>query len=401
MKVLFTSTAIFPSIGGAQLHLHQIAARLARRHAVQVVGHWDTERRDWLRGATSFAPSGAHRTMEGLSVDRLGMSWRRRLRMLPWMATYYAQIERAGDHLADLVGSQLAEAARPADVIHNHRVGREFLSMASERLARRRGIPFVLTPYHHPRWAARRYRNFLALYRRADQVCAMTQAEAGALTALGVEPARILVVGSAPHLAEHPDGRRFRDRYALGDSPIVLFLGQKYEYKGVATLLQAARQVWPRHPTARFVFLGPRTPYSRRAFARADPRVLELGAVSLNEKSDALAAADVFCLPSSQESLGMVFLEAWSVGKPVVGCRIPAVTELIDDERDGLLTAAGSVPELAAALHRLLADPELRTELGRRGQEKVARRFSWERCADLLEESYQRLARQGGQERRS
>jgi glycosyltransferase involved in cell wall biosynthesis len=219
----------------------------------------------------------------------------------------------------------------------------------------------------------------------------MTQAEAAALEALGVAPSRLLLVGSAPELASDASGARFRERHQLGEHPIVLFLGQKYEYKGVGTLMKAADRVWADHPTARFAFLGPRTRYSRRVFVRHDPRVLELNSVSLEEKSDALAAADIMCLPSSQESFGMVFLEAWCLGKPVIGGHIPAVAELIDHGRDGLLVAPGSVPQLYDALHKLLSSAELRNTLGQNGMKKVARRYSWERCAQTLTEAYERL----------
>jgi glycosyltransferase involved in cell wall biosynthesis len=393
MRILFTATALPPSIGGVQTHVDQVARQLAGAHAVQLVGHWDGQRTDWLRGSTVFAPPSRHRDLDGISVDLLGMPLGRRLRMLPWMATYYAQTRRAADRLAHLILGQLSAVARPVDIIHNHRVGREFLSLASERLARRLGVPFVLTPHHHPRWTGRRYRNYLALYRRADLVCVMTQVEARAMQDLGVDAGRLLVVGNAPHLAAEPNGPRFRERFGLADFPVVLFLGQKYEYKGIGTLLASAPAVWARHPHTRFLFVGPPTSYSRRVLRNSDARVVELPAVSLQEKSDALAAADILCVPSAQEALGIAYLEAWTLGKPVVGGRIPALAEVIADERDGLLVAPGNPAELSAALTRLLESAALRRELGERGREKVLARYSWSRCAALLAEAYERLRR--------
>jgi glycosyltransferase involved in cell wall biosynthesis len=115
--------------------------------------------------------------------------------------------------------------------------------------------------------------------------------------------------------------------------------------------------------------------------------------VSLQEKSDALAAADILCVPSAQEALGIAYLEAWTLGKPVVGGRIPALAEVIADERDGLLVAPGNPAELSAALTRLLESAALRRELGERGREKVLARYSWSRCAALLAEAYERLRR--------
>lgn len=392
MRILYTSTALFPSIGGVQVHVYQVARHLARQHEVRIVGHWDDNRRDWLRGSTVFAPRQSRRVVDGVMLHCMGMPFGRRLRMLPWMATYYLQMRRAADRLAGLMVPQLVAVTGEVDLVHTHRVGREFLSLASERLARHRGVPFVLTPHHHPRWNSSRYRNYLDLYRRADLVCVMTNAEAAAMEALGVSRSRLLLVGNAPYLAPHPDGMRFRHHYGLGDDPIVLFLGQKYEYKGIGLMLEAARQVWAQHPAARFIFIGPQTPYSKRMFARHDPRLLEIPPIGLEQKSDALAAADIVCVPSSQEALGIVYLEGWSLGKPVIGCRIPAVAEVIDHERDGLLVSPGSATELIAALRSLLSSPELGRKLGQNGRQKVTARYSWERCAQLLGDAYERLS---------
>jgi glycosyltransferase involved in cell wall biosynthesis len=57
-----------------------------------------------------------------------------------------------------------------------------------------------------------------------------------------------------------------------------------------------------------------------------DPRILELGSVDLQTKTDALEACTLLCLPSTQESFGGVYTEAWSFKKPVIGCDIPAVS---------------------------------------------------------------------------
>jgi glycosyltransferase involved in cell wall biosynthesis len=148
--------------------------------------------------------------------------------------------------------------------------------------------------------------------------------------------------------------------------------------------------VWRRLPDTCFAFLGPDTPYSIRLFAGLhDRRILELGRVTLQDKTDALAACDLFCLPSTQESFGGVYTEAWSLGKPVIGCDAPAVREVIDDESDGLL-AAQSPAALAERILYLLERPELRARLGERGRAKVEARFSWPRLADLTLQVYQR-----------
>src|SRR2546428_2486350 len=123
---------------------------------------------------------------------------------------------------------------------------------------------------------------------------------------------------------------------------------------------------------------GPRPLYPRRLFSRQSrPWLRVLGPVGQQEKWDALEAATVVCLPSRHEAFGRIFLEAWSKGKPVIGGRIPAVADVIDDERNGLLVSPGSAAELSLALERLLKDPALATALGRRGRQALDERLHW------------------------
>jgi glycosyltransferase involved in cell wall biosynthesis len=389
VKLLLTATAYPPSIGGAQLYLHQLARALAPRHAIQVVSQWDTHRTDWLLGATLRAPAEA-RTYEqdGIRVQRITLSPRARRRVAPWVAAYWALQGPALRRIADALAEEIDPWAVGAELVHNCRIGREGLTAASLSVARRRGVPCVLTPVHHPRWGGVLHREYHKLYRAADAVIALTEAERRAVAALGVREDRVFVTGMGPILGGHPNGDRFREQLGIGDDPLVLFLGQKYAYKGVDRLLAAAPAVWRRHPRVRFVVLGARTTHSVRAFAGvADPRVIERAEVDLDTKTDALAACDVFCLPSTQESFGGVYTEAWSLGKPVVGCDIPAVRDVIADGEDGFV-AATEPAALAGALDALLSDPERARAMGARGAEKVARLYTWPRLAERTEAAY-------------
>ena len=202
---------------------------------------------------------------------------------------------------------------------------------------------------------------------------------------------RVFVTGMGPALAEHGDGARFREALRLEAAPLVLFVGQKYAYKGLAVLLEAARLVWQRRPETRFVFLGPRTPYSRRLFAAVtDERVSELDMVAVQTKTDAYAACDVVCLPSTQESFGGVYTEAWSLGKPVIGADVPAVRDVISDAVDGYVVAPRADAIAEHILH-LIDSPALRAELGEAGRRKVAARYTWPRLAARTLEVYREV----------
>ncbi len=69
------------------------------------------------------------------------------------MAAYWAIQGPALRRIAGALAEPLERSAGEADLVHNVRIGREALTEASLRLARRRGIPFVITPVHHPRWS--------------------------------------------------------------------------------------------------------------------------------------------------------------------------------------------------------------------------------------------------------
>lgn len=393
MNILLTSTAYPPSTGGAQLLHHQTALQLRERHCIEVVTQWDRNRTDWLLGTTLCGPSEPKDYLiENIRVHRLGVTLGEKLRMAMAVAAYYPAMSTAIPLIAKHLEKRMQPYASKADIVHNMRIGREPISFASFNLARKLNIPFVLTPVHHPRWTGWRYSEFISLYRKADAILALTESERRTLTGLGVPEERIHVIGMGPNLAAEADAERFRARYHIRD-PFVLFVGQHYPYKGYRQLLQASNLVWKRIPEAKFVFIGPAVGDSERVFATfRDPRIHSLGHVTLQEKTDALAACAVLCVPSTQESFGGVYTEAWQFAKPVIGCRIPSVSEVISEGRDGLLVKQHA-DEIAEAICQLLLDEEKSQQMGHAGQEKVQQQYTWRRIGDRVEDAYRRALR--------
>jgi glycosyltransferase involved in cell wall biosynthesis len=106
------------------------------------------------------------------------------------------------------------------------------------------------------------------------------------------------------------------------------------------------------------------------------------------EKPSIFAACDMLAFPSGNESFGIVFLEAWAAGKPVIGARVGAIPSVVDEGKDGLLIRHQDVAELVTAIRNLVRQPELGRELGACGREKVQRRFTWDAIADQFRAVY-------------
>jgi glycosyltransferase involved in cell wall biosynthesis len=335
MNLLYCITAYPPSTGGAQTHFHELVRRLGKQHACQVVCHWKENRTDWLRGVTVDAPGDSRYAVDGVAVSQVNLDAPDRKTLAFWAYAYYLTMNTSVSKIADVLSEKIDRQTGSIDLVHAGRIGREFLCWAAYKLARKRKVPFVLTPFHHPRWIGWRYRAYLELYRLADAVMTLTQAEKNILIGLGVQADRLHVLGHAPVLPVAAP----KPGYFGPGGPVVLFLGQKYAYKGLDQLLQAMPLVWQQQPDTRFAFIGPETDYSRKMWKRVrDKRVIIQDRVSDEDKCAALSDSTVFCLPSHQESFGGVFTEAWSFAKPVVGRKIPAVAEIIEPGQDGELS---------------------------------------------------------------
>jgi glycosyltransferase involved in cell wall biosynthesis len=390
MNLLYTITSYPPAIGGAQIYAHQLIQNIQKDHTVAVTCHWSYNRTDWLLGTTLHQPTSRQYVIDGVPVNQLGLSRRQKLSLIPYVALYYPLMGVALPPIASKLTELLQPSATQPDLIHNVRVGREGLSWASFNLAREKGIPFVLTPLHHPRWIGWRYRKYIELYQKADAVIALTAAEKHILIGLGVKPDNIHVTGMGPMLSAQADPESFRTDHNL-TGPIVLFLGQHYEYKGYRHLLEATSMVWSQHPDTHFVFIGPAVKRSEEAFVEcADSRIHRLGAVSLQDKTNALAACTLLCVPSMQESFGGVYTEAWHFGKPVIGGNIPAIADVIREGTDGYLVEQ-QPSVIADRIIDLLDHPARAASMGEAGREKTEKYYTWQRLAAATERVYQSL----------
>ncbi|MEW1958803.1 glycosyltransferase [Kineococcus sp. NPDC059986] len=171
------------------------------------------------------------------------------------------------------------------------------------------------------------------------------------------------------------DARRDRAAGALR----ILFVGRLVGEKGPEVLLEATDHLRLSGVEVDVVVVG-RGPLEAELRQAVVDRNLGdvvrlVGAVGQDELPDWYAWADVFCLPSYEEGVPVVLMEAMSSELPVVTTRIAGIPELVDNE-SGTLVEAGDASAVAAALARYASDPELRESAGRAGRKRVRSEFA-------------------------
>jgi glycosyltransferase involved in cell wall biosynthesis len=262
--------------------------------------------------------------------------------------------------------------------------------------------PWVIQPHLHPSDINDSLRKIIRwLFPLASAVVVNTRAERDFLINLGLSEGKLPVIGQGIDLTPLQNGRltNIRARLGLTQEPLILFLGRKVEKKGLDTLLKAMPFVWNDHPDARLIVAGQSSPYFQALWhsrpETSDRRIISLDDFAEDEKARLLAACDLLVLPSQAESFGIVFLEAWALGKPVIGARVPAVEALIDEEADGLLVPFNDPSRLGAQILRLINDPNLRKSLGEAGRRKVETTYEIHQVADRFEALLKRLGGTG------
>lgn len=200
---------------------------------------------------------------------------------------------------------------------------------------------------------------------------------------VGIAPARIdVLTNGVPSLDTAPE-KIIRP----GEACRILFLGNLIERKGVSDLVAALAEVDRNAGAWKAVLAGGGDAafYRQKADALGIGQKLRFpGWVDRAAVFDLLGWADMLVLPSYDEGLPLVILEALGFALPVVCTPVGAIPELLHDGETVLLVPPGDRPALADAIARLVGQPALRLELGRNGRDLYERRFSLASFQDNL-----------------
>ena len=205
------------------------------------------------------------------------------------------------------------------------------------------------------------------------------------------------------------DGAAFRARHAIpAGAFLVLNVSRLDAQKNQRLLLEAFARLLEAQPDAFLMLIGPETQpdYAAglREFVAANglARRVQILPGLRNDSPDlanAYHACDVFVLPSMHEPFGIVVLEAWSAGRPVIVSHVGGLKALVRDGETGLFiskAADASAEDLAGQLRVLCGSPALRQKLGVAGREEARLRYDWTRIGQQLEQLYQAAEQQAG-----
>ncbi|NEM08454.1 glycosyltransferase [Geodermatophilus normandii] len=375
MRICFVSRRYWPAVSGMSVYAENLLRELvALGHEVVLVSQY----RDDEAGTRVYGggPPPADRVPAGVEVHAL-----------PSRGETVVPADWEGD-VAEIVRTVVGlHAERPFDVLHaqyGYPPGLAVLAAARET-----GLPAVVSIQGGDgHWVG------TCCATHAHAMRAVVDASSAVLIGsasfrdevvgnLGSDPARFTIVPGAT------DTRRFtpaeRPLGSLQAPAVLLFHGRVDRRKGVLDLLEALPD------DVRLVVSGI-GPDLDEARARADGRTTFLGYVPPDEAPAVYRSADVFVSPTYSEGFSNTLLEAMASGLPTVSTDSVGVVDCLRHEENGLLHTPGDVAGLRAALHRLLADGDLRTRLATTALEEVRRLYSWPVLAHSIDDVYRSVA---------
>ncbi|MGC1646570.1 MAG: glycosyltransferase [Candidatus Sulfotelmatobacter sp.] len=280
---------------------------------------------------------------------------------------------------ARLIGRvQRLHTVKPIDVIHAH--GALPCGHASALLSRHFGIPFVVTVHGLDAFntcfqggtpAKWRRQESIAVYRAARIVICISEKVKQILRGGLRENLRSAVVYNGTDAEMFSPG----PVVVVPSEKEVLIVGDLIASKGQELALNAIGRIGSLFPRLRCKIIGEGPDRSRLETLASQlglgQRVQFLGRQSRTAMADAMRACSVFLLPSRNEGLGCVYLEAMACGKSVIACRGQGIDEIIEHGRNGWLIPVDGLDELAQGLTTLLQAPVDSMRMGMAARETI------------------------------
>jgi D-inositol-3-phosphate glycosyltransferase len=250
-----------------------------------------------------------------------------------------------------------------------------------------------------------------AVGRSADRIIATCSDEVFELKALGIHTAKISIAPCGVDLRLFPGSGAAEPRHR---SHRILSVGRLVQRKGVDLVIRALPLLREAgFADVELLIVGGggdaavmgADPEARRLAELArelgvDHQVTFRGQVPREDMPGILRGADAVVCAPWYEPFGIVPLEAMACGIPVVAAAVGGLTDTVLDRVTGLHVPPRDPAAISSAVAELLADPELRRQLGRAGQQRARSRYSWDRVAAETEKAYRQVLADGAISRR-
>jgi len=193
------------------------------------------------------------------------------------------------------------------------------------------------------------------------------------------------------------NAQNFRNHYDLNDEKIILNVASFNPQKNQSALIDSFEKVLKKYPDYKLVLIG--TLYDQEYYDSLIKKAEKLkGSVIIIANLDfssetlinAYAASDLFVLPSLYEPFGIVVLEAWAAGKPVICSGVGGLSAFVHDNENTLIFDANSSDDIAKKILKILDDKDLASRLADAGEE-TAEEYSWPNITAKLIKLYEKL----------
>ncbi|MCK5580777.1 MAG: glycosyltransferase family 4 protein [Candidatus Omnitrophica bacterium] len=411
MKILHASHLYYPSLGGNQVHNKELSEALVR-HGDDVSVFTSNARNlsQLERFDPQFIPLSKKEVVNGVRIRRYSPHYGvhsfvfgklgkirggHKLRELFLKAAY--EMWAHGPCIPQMLLDIYRKKPDIVMAVNNYHTTTYLCYLANKYFK----IPLVMTPAFHTQdeWAQSPI--IYKMLESADLIICLTEYEKRFLLEKGLNEQKLVVIGVGVDCEKFfvSDANKFRKQFSIADAPVVGYVGRHVMGKGINTLVNAMPQVWEHIPNAKLVLAGHKDERFREVLEKKKvsmggmyrKNVIEFDEISEDRKKDILAASDVFAMPSNTDSFGIVYLEAWASGTPVIACRDTPQETLINHGQDGLLVGYGDEKELAASIIKLLQDTNARASMGRLGRQKVQNNYRWDIIASRIREEYQKI----------
>jgi len=293
------------------------------------------------------------------------------------------------------------------DIVHTHTSKAGILGRLAAWMAR---VPIIIhTPHGHVfygHFGRSLSRIFLQMEKLLATIThhqiALTPEESNDYLNLGVsKPGKTTVIHSGVDLQQFSKGAKqhTRKREELGipsDSLVIGYVGWLIPIKGVTYLVSAMAKVAEKYPKSLLVLVGKGDDKGEEEIKlkeQVERAGLESKVRFLGWRSDVdeiMGCCDIFVLPSLNEGMGRVLVEAMAAGLPIVASRVGGIPDLVEDGKNGLLVPPADASALESAISDLLADKKNRKRMGKAGK-KMCRPYSAEAMVEQIDDLYRDL----------